>query len=182
MHTSPFNSSHDPPRWEECGERYKEIISQVVLCPKRTENITDLKWQDSLSQLYDKVRPSHFSDLQNVCMNYKSIYSFQNLWHSLEQSTVKPRFPNSIMFLIDFHFEMGNLCPQEIIRKPCQRKLENFLPLIFKGEWFLYKAVICLEYITGSFWCAVSVMRSPVSGYLSLCFSPASWVAAKDPA
>lgn len=144
MHTCPFNSSHEPLRWEECEERYKEIIFQVVLCPERTENITDLKWQGSLTQSYDKVRPSHFSPLQNVRMNYKSIYSFQNLWHSLEPSTVKPRFPNSIMFLIDFHFEMGSLCPQEIIRKPCQREREHFFPLIFKGEWFLYKEVIRL--------------------------------------
>lgn len=142
MHTCPFNSSHDPLRWEECGERYKEIISQVVLCPKDREHHRPEGTGQSNSVVWQSATQP-LSPLQNVRMNYKSIYSFQNLWHSLEPSTVKPHFPNSIMFLIDFHFEMGSLCPQEITAH-VPKETGTLFPLIFKGEWFLYKEVICL--------------------------------------
>jgi hypothetical protein len=37
------------------------------------------------------------------------------------------------MFLIDFHPEIGSLCPQDII-KAIGKKIGKLHPLIFKGE------------------------------------------------
>ena len=76
------------------------------------------------------------------------------------------------MFLIDFHFELGSHCPQDIIKTVLKKKRENYPPpLIFKGECFLYNALVCLLEVNHravpagvqslNTFDLVSVMRSP---------------------